>query len=57
MVWCALYLANNSLSTKLIYSDYILWMVNRFSKKLTHECVPGFTAVRSATVNAKEMLE
>ena len=41
-------------STKLINSEYFLWLVNRFSKKVTHESdsVPGFTAVRSATVNA-----
>ncbi|XDV44765.1 hypothetical protein PO909_013005 [Leuciscus waleckii] len=41
-------------STKLINSGYFLWMVNRFSQKVTHESdsVPGFTAVRSATVDA-----
>ncbi len=35
-------------------SDYFLWMVNRFSKRATDEtgCVPGFTAVRSATVKS-----
>ena len=33
--------------------DYFLWLVNRFSKRATQESdyVPGFTAVRSSTVN------
>ena len=41
-------------STKSINTDYFLWMANRFSKKVTHvsDSVPGFTALRSATVNA-----
>ena len=40
-------------NTKSINSDYFLWIANRFSKRVTHESnsVPGFTAVRSATVN------
>ena len=40
-------------STKSINSDNFLWIVNRFSKRATHESdyVPGFTAVRSTTVN------
>jgi len=33
LFWCVLYLDNNSLSTKVMNSDYFLWMVNRFSKK------------------------
>ena len=40
-------------STKSISSDNFLWIVNRFSRRDAHESdyVPGFTAVRSATVN------
>ena len=45
---------NNSTSvTKSIKSDYFLWIINCFLKQATHErnCVPGFTAVRSATIS------
>ena len=45
---------NSTIAIKSINSDYFLWLVNRFSKRATHEngCIPGFTAVRSATMNS-----
>ena len=44
--------------TKSINLDYFLWIVNRFSKRATHDIdnVPGFTAVRNATVNCNFIL-
>ena len=44
-------LDRSTTATKSINSDYFLWMVNRFSKQLVHETVPGFTTVRSAIVD------
>ena len=40
-------------ATKSINSDNFLWIVNRFYKRATQESdyVPGFTAVRSTTLN------
>jgi hypothetical protein len=36
--------------TKSIKLDYFLWIANRYSTRAMLESVPGFTAVRSATV-------
>ena len=46
-------ITNSIGSSKTITSDYFLCIVNRFSKRGKHKSdnVPGFTAVRSATVN------
>ena len=46
---------SSNTATKSINSDYFLWITNHFSKRTTldSDCIPGFTAVRSATVNRK----
>ena len=46
---------SSNTAIKSINADYFLWIANRFSKRTTpdSDCVPGFTAVRSATVNCK----
>ena len=42
------------MAIKSIGLDYFLWIVNRFSNRAAHEndCVPGFTAVKSATLSS-----